>query len=84
MAVTIAGNAALRSILRGDTGDSYATFLIQLARASDIATASWTRAGPVRSAPWTSRRCRYVRQQTRANGAPEPAFTTGCSSTASG
>ena len=37
-ATTLEANAALRSIVRRDTGESYEAFLTRLAQASDIAT----------------------------------------------
>ena len=37
-ATTLAANAALRSIVRRDTGESYQAFLIKLAQASGIET----------------------------------------------
>ena len=58
-ATTLEANAALRSIVRRDTGESYEAFLIGLAKASGIETptredlARWTANGP-RKVPTTT------------------------------
>ena len=72
-ATTLEANAAMRSIVRRDTGEAYEAWLTRLAEASGIATPTRARVGAVRSETEEERvERRHVNTNTRSSIYEEP------------